>query len=152
MLIWPNFIDWYPGKLQHLASKTHTCSKGWGVTHVWCHQTVLLLCHIREKRSYRFTSMGNLPHSTRPQLQCYYGLQFHWKYLQSTLIRGEYYRLSIYRDYIWYDRVDSTTITLITHRSDLHSQIYTHTHKGEAWGVFRDLYVDKRPQYSESAL
>ena len=38
-----------------------------------------------------------------------------------------YYKLSIYRDYIWYDSAHSTTIKMIKLRTDLHSRKTPHT-------------------------
>ena len=40
---------------------------------------------------------------------------------------GLYYRLSIYRGYIWYGNTHSMTVTMIKLRSDLHSRTTSHT-------------------------
>ena len=41
--------------------------------------------------------------------------------------KGEYNRLSIYRGYIWYDSAYSTSITMVTLRSNLYSRTTPHT-------------------------
>ena len=47
------------------------------------------------------------------------------RYIQRRTTK--YYRLSIYRGYIWYDSADNTTIIMVKLRSDLHSRRTPHT-------------------------
>ena len=45
-----------------------------------------------------------------------------WHETSQNVVVSFYYRLSIYRGYIWYDSAHSTTITTMKLRSDLHSR------------------------------
>ena len=45
-----------------------------------------------------------------------------WHETSQNVVVSFYYRLSIYRGYIWYDSAHNTTITTMTLRSDLHSR------------------------------
>ena len=63
-----------------------------------------------------------------------------------------YYRLSIYRGYIWYDSAHSRTITMMKLRSDLHSWQTPQTSPLRAsYGVSVVSYPEK-PRYIVSAL
>ena len=65
-----------------------------------------------------------------------------------------YYRISVYRGYVWYDSVHSTTITTIKFRSDLPSRMTPNSSplRASYGGVFRELSKEKWPRYIESAL
>ena len=45
-----------------------------------------------------------------------------WHETSQNVVFSFYYRLSIYRGYIWYDGAHNTTITTMKLRSDLHSR------------------------------
>ena len=73
----------------------------------------------------------------------------------SNISTPQYYKLSMYPGYIWYDSAHCTTITVIKLGLDLHSRTTSHiclALTGELWDVFRELYKEKWPRYIESAL
>ena len=64
-----------------------------------------------------------------------------------------YYRLSIYRGYIWYDNAHSITITMIKLWLDLHSRTASHTSPLQAsYGVSIVSYKKENYKNIESAL
>ena len=59
-------------------------------------------------------------------------------------INEQYYRLSMYRDYIWYEGAHITSITMIKLWSDLHSRTTPHTSPLRArYGVSLASYTKK---------
>ena len=77
----------------------------------------------------------------------------HWELKRKFHFRKDdpqYYRLSIYHGYIWYNSAHSTTITLV--RLAFTNNIPYLALTGKLWGVLHELYEEKWLWYIDSSL